>query len=38
MKERIARESWTLTFDVTEKKFSPRDKILMWIENIPDGG
>jgi glycosyltransferase involved in cell wall biosynthesis len=32
MKERIARESWTLTFDVAEKKFSPRDKILMWIE------
>ena len=32
MQERIARENWTLTFDVTQKKFAPKDKVLMWIE------
>jgi glycosyltransferase involved in cell wall biosynthesis len=32
MQERIAREYWQLNIDINRKKYSSKDKLLMWVE------
>jgi glycosyltransferase involved in cell wall biosynthesis len=32
MQRRVAQANWKLTFDVDQKQYKPKDRILMWIE------